>query len=125
MAKASRGAPSQFDILMYDFESDEDATITRDNFELSTAELMEHYSLPDGLATWMKDKGRGHTVFVRYQTTNDIEATKFFERFQMWYVDTAIKRYGSKGTTNTDLRTYLLVIFWGTTLRSIKTKDAG
>ena len=50
MAKASRGAPSQFDILMYDFESDEDTTITRDNFELSTAELQECYAMPVGLA---------------------------------------------------------------------------
>ena len=56
MAKASRGAPSQFDILMFDLESDEDAEMTRDNFELSTAELLEHHSLPVGLAAWMKDK---------------------------------------------------------------------
>ena len=56
MAKASRGAPSQFEILIFDFDSDEDATITRDNFELSTAELQEHYSMPVGLAKWMKER---------------------------------------------------------------------
>ena len=107
MAKASRGAPSQFDILMYDFDSDEDTTITRDNFELSTAELQDHYSLPVGLAKWMKDKKRSHTVFIRYQGTNDIQGTKFLERLQTWYIETVIKRYGSNGTTNTDLCTYL------------------
>ena len=95
MAKASRGAPSQFDILMYDFDSDEDTTITRDNFELSTAELQDHYSLPVGLAKWMKDKKRSHTVFIRYQGTNDIQGTKFLERLQTWYIETVIKRYGS------------------------------
>ena len=107
MAKSSRGAPSSFDILLYDFDSDEDATITRDNFELSTAELQEHYAMPVGLAKWMKDKRRSHSVFIRYQGTNDIQGTKFLERLQTWYIETVIKRYGSNGTTNTDLRNYL------------------
>ena len=73
MAKSSRGAPSQFDILTYDLDSDEDTTITRDNFELSTTELQEHYVMPVGLAKWMKDKKRSHTLFIRYQSTNDIQ----------------------------------------------------
>ena len=71
MSKSSRGAPSQFDILMSDLQSDDDAEMTRDNFELSTAELMDHYSLPVGLSAWMKDKGMGHTVFIKYHTTHE------------------------------------------------------
>jgi len=107
MAKASRGAPSSFDILMDNFDSEEDATITRDNFELSTAELQEHYSLPNGMTKWMKENKRTHTVFFRYQSTNDIKGTKLLDRLQNWYINTAVGRYGSGGTTNTDLRKYL------------------
>ena len=86
MAKASRGAPSSFDILMDNFDSEEDATITRDNFELSTAELQEHYSLPNGMTKWMKENKRSHTVFFRYQNTNDIQGTKLLDRLQNWII---------------------------------------
>ena len=40
MAESSRGIPSTFDILLgTNYDSDEDNRVTRDNFELSTAEL--------------------------------------------------------------------------------------
>jgi len=92
---------------MNNFDSDEDATIPRDNLDLSTAELQEHYSLPVGLAKWMKDNKRSHTVFIRYQSTNDMQGRKFLDKLQQWYINTVVKRHGSNGTINTDLRKYL------------------
>ena len=55
----------------------------------------------------MKKKKKKHTIFIRYQATNDIEGTRCLNRLQQWYIDVAISRYGSNGTTNTDLRKYL------------------
>ena len=50
MTESSRGAPSTYDILLgANYDSDEDNTVTRDNFELSTAELQEHNVNPLGL----------------------------------------------------------------------------
>ena len=66
MAKSSRGPPSTFDILLQDYDSDGDTTITRDNFELSTAELQEHNVNPLNLVKWMKEKKKTHTIFIRY-----------------------------------------------------------
>ena len=108
MAESSRGIPSTFDILLgANYDSDEDNKVTRDNFELSTAELQEHNVYPIGLTAWMKKQKKKHTIFIRYQSTNDIEGTRFLSRLQQWYIEVALSRYGSKGTTNTDLRKYL------------------
>ena len=52
-------------------------------------------------------KKKKHTIFIRYQVTNAIKGTRFLNRLQQWYIDVVINRYGSNGTTNTDLRKYL------------------
>ena len=46
MAKASRGAPSQFDILMFDLESDDDAEMTR-HWRLGTKCSLTKFELCD------------------------------------------------------------------------------
>ena len=106
MTESSRGRPSTYDILLGgDYDSDEE--VTRDDFELSTAELQDHVGTPPGLEKWKKEKKKKHTIFIKYQVTNAIKGTRFLNRLQTWYINHVLIKHGSKGTTNTDLRKYL------------------